>query len=197
MPKHPENSFTDAVAKVYDSVLVPLLFEPYARDLAARVVAIAPHSLLEVACGTGAVTRVLAESLPASCAITATDLSGPMVAYAQSVGTRRSITWHQADAMALPFDDASFDAVVCQFGAMFFPDRVAGFREARRVLRNSGTFLFNVWSRIEENELALVLSEALNLRYPNEPVEFLARVPHGYGSIRQIEADVRAAGFTQ
>jgi ubiquinone/menaquinone biosynthesis C-methylase UbiE len=197
MTSVPDNLFTDDVAKVYDSVLVPLLFEPYARDVAERVRALDPCAVLEIACGTGAVTRTLANVLPASCVITATDLSLSMVAYAESRGAARAVHWRQADAMTLPFDDASFDVVVCQFGAMFFPDRVSGYRQVRRVLRRSGAFLFNVWTRIEESELALVVSEALDRRYPDDRIEFLARIPHGYGSARQIEADVLAAGFSR
>lgn len=195
MASPPDNLFTDDVARVYDSVLVPLLFEPYAQDLAERVKALAPSAVLEIACGTGAVTRELAGVLPADCRITATDLSAAMVSYAQSIGIQRNIDWGQADATALPFDDASFDIVACQFGVMFFPDRVAAYREVRRVLRHNGAFLFNVWTGIEENELAAVVSDGLNRRYPNDPIEFLARIPHGYGSSHQIEADVLAAGF--
>ncbi len=123
-----DSSFTDDVATIYESTLVPLIFEPYADDLAARAKALEPTSVLEVACGTGVVTRALAASLPAACAITATDLSEAMVAHAQRVGTVRPVTWRQADVMALPFADASFDVVVCQFGAMFFPDRVTAYR---------------------------------------------------------------------
>ena len=189
------NLFDDEVARVYDKALVPVIFEPYAQDIAARVKAQSPNNVLEVACGTGVVTRALANVLPHTCAITATDLSGAMVAYGERIGTARFVKWHQADAMALPYADESFDVVVCQFGAMFFPDRVTAYREVRRVLRPHGTFLFNVWGSIEDNEFTAVVMEALSSRYPHNPIEFMARIPHGYGSATQIESDVRSAGF--
>ena len=151
--------------------------------------------MLEVACGTGVVTRALAASLSATCAITATDLNQAMVALAERVGTSRPVTWRQADAMALPYAGESFDVVVCQFGAMFFPDRVAAYREIRRVLRPGGTFLFNLWNDIEKNEFADVVTQALSTLYPDDPPLFLARTPHGHGRPGEIESDVEAAGF--
>ena len=190
-----DSSFNDDVATFYQSTLVPLIFEPYAADLAARARALRPTSVLEVACGTGVVTRALASSLPDACAITATDLNPAMVAHAQRVGTRRPVSWRQADALALPYADESFDVVVCQFGAMFFPDRVAGYREIRRVLRPGGTFLFNVWNGIEHNEFADTITQALSTLWPDDPPLFLARTPHGHGRPAEIESDVRAAGF--
>lgn len=192
-----DSAFTDDVARFYESTLVPLIFRPYAADLAARARALGPRAVLEVACGTGVVTRALAAALPATCAITATDLNAAMVAHAERVGTPRPVTWRQADALALPYADASFDVVVCQFGAMFFPDRVAGYREIRRVLRPGGTFLFNVWGAIEDNEFADVITAALRERYRDDPPLFLARTPYGHGRAEQLESDARAAGFTR
>jgi SAM-dependent methyltransferase len=190
-----DSSFTDDVATFYESTLVPLIFAPYAKDLAARTQALQPASVLEVACGTGVVTRALAASLPATCTITATDLNEAMVAHAERVGTIRPVTWRQADVKALPYANGSFDVVVCQFGAMFFPDRVAAYREIRRVLRPGGTFLFNVWNCIEDNEFADVVTNALNALYPDNPPLFLARTPHGHWRPAEIESDVEAAGF--
>jgi SAM-dependent methyltransferase len=191
----PTNLFTDDVAELYDKTLVPLIFAPYARDLATRVQALQPKAVLEVACGTGVVTRALALTLPATCAITATDLSDSMLAYGKSVGTARHVSWCQADVMALPHDSESFDVVVCQFGAMFFANRVAAYREIRRVLRPRGIFLFNVWNGIEQNDFTAVITEALGRRYPENPPSFMARIPHGYGSPSDIESDIRIAGF--
>ncbi|MFN0008790.1 MAG: class I SAM-dependent methyltransferase [Planctomycetota bacterium] len=192
-----DSSFTDEVAIVYESSLVPLIFQPYANDLAARAQALRPASVLEVACGTGVVTRALAASLPATCAITATDLNQTMVAHAEQVGTIRPVTWRQADVMSLPYADETFDVVLCQFGAMFFPDRVAAYGEIRRVLRGRGTFLFNLWSAIEDNEFADVVTQAVATLYPDDPPLFLARTPHGHGRPGEIESEVRAAGFDQ
>ena len=141
-----DSSFTDDVAAFYDSTLVPLIFESYADDLATRALALQPDSVLEIACGTGVVTRALSAALPTACAIAATDLNEAMVAHAERVGTSRPVKWRQADAAALPYEDGCFDIVVCQFGVMFFPERVAAYREVRRVLRPGGTFLFNVWN---------------------------------------------------
>ncbi|MCP4201427.1 MAG: methyltransferase domain-containing protein [bacterium] len=192
-----DTSFTDDVAKFYESMLVPLIFEPYADDLASRAQALEPASILEVACGTGVVTRSLSAALPGSCAITATDLNDAMVTHGETIGTARQVTWRQADAMALPFVDGSFDLVVCQFGVMFFPDRVAAYREIRRVLRPGGTFLFNIWNEIEKNDFADVVTRALGTLYPDDPPMFLARTPHGHGSPDEIEADLRQAGYKQ
>ena len=183
------------MAEFYESTLVPLIFRPYARDLAERTSGFAPSSVLEVACGTGVVTRALAEVLPEECAIVATDLNDAMVAHGQQVGTTRPVTWRQADVMALPYPDESFDVVVCQFSVMFFPDRVAAYREVHRVLRPGGAFLFNVWNSIEQNEFADVVTTAVGTLYPDDPPLFLARTPYGHGSPTEIEADVREAGF--
>lgn len=190
-----DTSFTADVAEFYESTLVPLIFQPYARDLAERVRGLEPSSVLEIACGTGVVTRALAEALPEGCDIVATDLNQAMVAHAQNVGTTRRVTWRQADVMALPFQDAAFDVAVCQFSVMFFSDRVAAYREVRRVLRPGGSFLFNVWSNIEENEFAEVVTEAVGTLHPEDPPLFLARTPHGHGSPLEIDADVKSAGF--
>jgi ubiquinone/menaquinone biosynthesis C-methylase UbiE len=190
-----DSTFTDDVAKSYESTLVPLIFEPYAADLAARATELEPESLLEVACGTGVVTRALSTLLPASCSITATDLNVAMIDHAGAVGTSRLVTWRQADVMALPFADDSFDVVVCQFSAMFFPDRVAAYQEVRRVLRPGGVFLFSIWKRIEDNDFANTVTEALGARYPDNPPLFLARTPHGHGNPAEIEAEIEAAGY--
>ena len=126
------------------------------------------------------VTRHIAAQLPDYVSIVATDLNQPMLDHAMSIGTSRSVTWRQADAMHLPFEDGTFGAVVCQFGAMFFPDKAAAFAEARLVLRPVGTFLFNVWDRIEGNEFAECVTEAMAGLFPTDPPRFLARLPHGY-----------------
>ena len=187
--------FAGSIPQLYDEYFVPLIFEPYAIDLSARTAARRPGRVLEVAAGTGAVTRHLATDLPAASAIVATDLNPDMVARAREVGAARPVEWRTADAMQLPFDDASFDAVVCQFGVMFFPDRGAAFAEARRVLRPGGTFLFNAWDRIEENEFADVVTATLATVFPADPPRFMARTPHGYHDKATILRDLAAGGF--
>jgi len=187
--------FAGSVPALYERVLVPLIFQPYAEDLARRLVALQPARVLELAAGTGVVTRELAARLPASTRILATDLNPAMLEEAARRPIARAVAWQQADACAPPFPDAGFDAVACQFGAMFFPDRVLGYSEARRVLKPGGVLLFNVWDDIADNEFADVITRELALRFPQAPPRFLARTPHGYHDRARIEADVRAAGF--
>jgi SAM-dependent methyltransferase len=187
--------FNGAVPVFYETHLVPLIFEPYAVDLASRVASLSPARVLEIAAGTGVVTRQLASLLPQNVAIVATDLNLPMLDQARAIGTKRPVEWRQADAMQLPFPDESFDAVVCQFGFMFPPDKSKAFSEARRVLRPGGVFVFNVWDRIEENEFADVLTTALGAMFPNDPPRFLARTPHGYHDRVMIERDLAMGGF--
>jgi len=190
--------FAGSIPENYDRYMVPLIFEAYAADLARRVAALAPRAVLETAAGSGVVTRALAPALPNAASYIATDLNQPMVDYAasqQPPDTR--LAWRQADALALPFEDATFDLVCCQFGAMFFPDRVAGYREARRVLKPGGHFLFNVWDRIEENVFADEVTNALAEIFPDDPPRFLARTPHGYHDTALIRRELEAAGFSQ
>jgi SAM-dependent methyltransferase len=187
--------FAGSVPELYDRYLVPLIFDPYADDLVARLRELDLGSILEVAAGSGVVTRAMAAGLPASVSITATDLSQPMIDYGQSVGTSRPVVWQRGDVMELPFGDASFDAVVCQFGVMFFPDRSAAFAEVARVLRPGGVFLFNVWDAIEHNEFAAVVTAAVGGLFADDPPLFLARTPYGYFAEATIQADVAAGGF--
>lgn len=189
--------FAGSVPENYDRHMVPLIFEPYAADLAIRAASLSPGAVLETAAGTGAVTRALAPKLSHGTRYVVTDLNQPMLDYAASrQGPDSGIQWRQADALALPFEDATFDLVLCQFGAMFFPDRTAAYREARRVLKPGGHFLFNVWDRIEENVFADDVTNALARIFPNDPPRFLARTPHGYHDTALIRADVENAGFS-
>ncbi len=188
--------FAGSIPELYDTYMVPLIFESYATDLARRLAARRPDRVLEIAAGTGVVTRALATALPPSVDIVATDLNQPMLDRASSVGTCRPVEWRQADAMALPFGDGSFDVVVCQFGAMFFPDKSRAFAQARRVLVPGGVLIFSVWDRIEENEFAATVTEALESRFPQDPPRFMARTPHGYCSREVITHDLASAGFT-
>jgi len=188
--------FAGSIPKLYETYLVPLIFEPYAVDLVGRLRTRPLSHVLEIAAGTGVVTRALASKLPESADIIATDLNQAMLDQASAVGTKRKIEWRQADAMQLPFQDASFDAVACQFGAMFFPEKSKAFAEARRVLRPGGVFIFNVWDRIEENEFADTVTIALQSVFPQDPPRFLARTPHGYHDRSQIARDLANGGFT-
>jgi ubiquinone/menaquinone biosynthesis C-methylase UbiE len=193
-----DTSFVGSIPDVYDAYLVPLIFEAYASDLARRAAETDSTRVLETAAGTGVVTRALAPLLGSHAHYVVSDLNQPMLDRAATrQGSDGRIVWRQADALNLPFEDAGFDTVVCQFGAMFFPDRVAGYREARRVLKPGGRFLFTVWDRIEENEFARVVTEAVGAIFPSDPPRFLARTPHGYHDVEQIELELRTAGFSE
>jgi SAM-dependent methyltransferase len=188
--------FAGSIPRLYEAHLVPLIFEPYAADLANRLAVRTVTRVLEIAAGTGVATRRLASVLPDDVSIVATDLNQPMLDHAAAIGTKRPVEWRQADAMQLPFRDGMFDAVVCQFGVMFFPEKAKAFSEARRVLRSGGVFVFNVWDRIEENEFADTVTTALAAFFPQDPPRFLARTPHGYCDHPTIERDLAGGGFT-
>ena len=189
--------FAGSIPENYDRYMVPLIFAGYAEDLARRAAALSPRRLLETAAGSGVVTRELARRLRPDASYVVTDLNQPMLDYAAvRQGEDSRISWRQANAQALPFEDAAFDLVCCQFGAMFFPDRSAGYREARRVLKAGGHYLFSVWDRIEENVFADDVTNALAALFPNDPPRFLARTPHGYHDTALIRRDLADAGFS-
>ena len=188
--------FAGSIPEIYNQFLVPLIFEPYALDLAKRVQRVDPRNVLETAAGTGVLTRAMAARLSSHARILATDLNQPMLDYAKTKIEDARIEWRQADALNLPFEDQYFDVVTCQFGAMFFPDKRRGYSEARRVLKPGGAFMFNVWDRISENEFADVVTEALAAYFPSDPPRFLARTPHGYHESNQIRQELAAAGFS-
>lgn len=188
--------FAGPIPELYERLLVPMIFAPFADDLAERVAALGPRRVLETAAGTGAVTRALAGRLPPEARVLATDLNPAMLEVAARSTDDPRIAWQPADALTLPVKDGSFDVVVCQFGVMFFPDKVRGLREARRVLAPGGTLLFNVWDRIENNDFAAAVSAALAARFPDDPPLFMRRTPHGHADLERLRADVEAAGFT-
>ncbi|MCZ4279839.1 methyltransferase domain-containing protein [Kiloniella laminariae] len=191
--------FTGSIPEFYDSYLVPLIFEDYARDLAERVVGLRPSAVLETAAGSGVVPRALAPQLDASVRYVVSDLNQPMLDHAaKKQGSHDCrVEWQQADALELPFADASFDVVLCQFGVMFYPDRVRGYAEARRVLKPGGCFVFSVWDHIRENVFADLVTAAAATVFPEDPPLFMARTPHGYHERATIERDLKQAGFSQ
>lgn len=191
--------FTGSIPRLYQEHLVPMIFESYAVDLAQRLasaLSAKPNAkVLELAAGTGVVTRHLAALLPTGTSITATDLNPAMLAIALHMDTAKPVEWQQADALKLQFADNSFDAVVCQFGVMFFPDKSKAFSEARRVLKPGGVLLFNVWDKLDENEFPDTVNKALANLYPDNPSHFMARAPHGYYDQALITRDLKLAGF--
>ncbi|WP_113447542.1 methyltransferase domain-containing protein [Rhizobium cremeum] len=188
--------FAGSIPALYERFMVPMIFAPYAEAIAEKVAARHPATVLELAAGTGAVTRAMAERLPETAALTATDLNQPMIDLAMTLQETGNVLWRQADAMALPFADQSFDTAVCQFGVMFFPDKVASYREVRRVLKPRGAYLLAVWDRIENNEFVSVVSEVLSQRFADNPPQFMRRIPHGYHDLALIDGQLRAAGFS-
>ena len=192
--KHQELRFTGSVPARYDELMVPLLFGPFAQRMAERALAMRPARILETAAGTGALTQALHEALPEA-EIVATDLNQPMLDVAAERVRSDRVRFVQADAQELPFEDASFDLVVCQFGAMFFPDRVRGHSEARRVLRDGGSYLLAVWDRIDRNPLSEAAQQVLIDLFPDDPPLFMREGPFGYHDPVQIESDLHSAGF--
>lgn len=189
--------FSGSIPENYDRHMVPLIFEAYATDLAEQAAALSPAAVLEVAAGTGVVTRALAPKLASDASYVITDLNQPMLDFAASrQPSDNRITWRRADALALPFENAAFDLVCCQFGAMFFPSRPLAYREAKRVLKPGGRFLFSVWDRIEDNIFADDVTNALAELFPDDPPRFLARTPHGYHDIALIRDELEGAGFS-
>lgn len=187
--------FRGSIPALYDQHLGPMIFAPYADDIVSRLAHLRHGRVLETAAGTGVVTRALVSALPESVSIHATDLNQSMLDHAASQLPAARVTWRQADAQALPFSDRVFDAVVCQFGVMFFPDKPQAFSEASRVLKPGGRFLFSVWDRIEANEFADVVVQAVATLFTDDPPMFLARTPHGHHDVALLEAQLRTSGF--
>jgi SAM-dependent methyltransferase len=184
-------SFSGSMPEFYDRFLVPFQFEPFAQDLAERVCHMTAGELLEIAAGTGVVTRALARALPAAVRITASDLNPAMLDHAKSHPGLERVSWQEADVMALPFGDAIFDCVLCQFGVMFFPDKEAGFREVRRVLQPGGQFLFNVWGE-RKGSTSLLAQEVAGEMLGCDPAILAAPV---YIDIPTVSAALASAGF--
>ncbi len=193
--KEADKVFTGSVPIIYDRYLGPLIFEPYALDMAERVAATGARRILETAAGTGIVSRAMARRMP-DASILATDLNQPMLDHAVSQTKAANVTFGQADALSLPFEDSAFDAVVCQFGFMFFPDKPKALAAARRVLKPGGRLFFSVWDRIEDNEFADLTVSTLARLYPANPPNFLARTPHRFHDKTVLERLLRDAGFS-
>jgi SAM-dependent methyltransferase len=191
-----ERNFSDSIAALYDRFLAPMKFRPYAEDLARRVAAVRPSTILETAAGTGILTEEILRALPET-RLVATDLNQAMLDVAKARIASDEIQFRQADALDLPFPTGAFDLVACQFGAMFFPDRVRAYREALRVLKPGGRFLFSVWDRIEANPATDLAAHAVAALFPDDPPDFFARVPFGYHDEAAVEADLRSAGFAR
>lgn len=190
-----DTAFAGSVPSRYDRYLGPLLFKPFARLIAERAQTLAPRRILETAAGTGIVTAALAEAIP-DADVVATDLNPDMLEVARRQVRSGKITFELADAMDLPFADSTFDLVVCQFGIMFYPDKLTGNAEARRVLRDGGSYLLTIWDSIDRNPASKIASEAVADLFPDNPPNFFSRTPHGYSDPGRIERELQEAGFS-
>ena len=191
-----DTAFFGSIPAIYDRYMVPLVFAPYAEEVARRAASLMPGHILETAAGTGVVTEALHRALP-DAEIIATDLNGPMLEVAERRIPSAKVSFEVADAQELRFADASFDLAVCQFGLMFFPDKMRANAEARRVLRDGGTYLLVIWDHVERNLATMVAGKAVAELIPGEAARFYERVPFRYHDRKQIEQDLRAAGFEQ
>ncbi len=186
-----DRRWVGSMPQAYEQWLAPAMFRPFAIELAGRVAALAPERVLEVAAGTGVLTRELLSAVKGE--ITATDLHEAMVGLGRD--TAPGATWQQADALSLPFEDGAFDVVVGQFGVMFYPDKPAGFAEAGRVLRPDGKVLLATWGPAMEHDFAVALMATLERIFPGDAPQFLVSIPHGYYDPDVITADVEAGGL--
>ncbi len=189
-----DTMFAGSIPGLYDKYMVPMLFAPYAQLVAERAKAFAPRRILETAAGTGVVTEALHAAMPAA-DIIATDLNPPMLEQAARRVRAANVHFRQADALELPFEDLSFDLVVCQFGIMFFPDKMAGNAEARRVLRDGGRYLLVIWDKVELNLATHAAGRAVAAMFPDDQAAFYERIPFRYHDRAEIERDLAAAGF--
>ena len=187
--------FAGSIPQLYDHHMGALFFAPYAMNIAQRLSGIAAGEILETVAGTGIVTEAMATSLPPTVKITATDLNQPMLDHAATKPRLGRVRFQQANAQELPFGEASFGAVICQFGVMFFPDKVQAYKEAKRVLKPGGRLIFNVWDKLSANPLFDAVVAGLKRRYPAHASWFLERTPCGYHDEGRIRADLRAVGF--
>ena len=193
--KDENTKFSGSIPAAYDRYLGPLLFQPYAEDLAVRLPLKRTGSILEIACGTGILTRVLRTHLPSKAKLIATDLNEPMFRQAAAkFNQSERVQWVEADACDLPFDDRKFDAVVCQFGIMFVPDKALAAREAYRVLKRNGVFLFNVWDAMKHNKLGELAHRTITSYFKKDPPTFY-QVPFGYHNRTEIRRILKQAGF--
>lgn len=190
----PNAQFIGSIPAAYDRYLGPVLFDPYADDLVARLPLSAATAVLELACGTGILTARLRRAMPAAAPLTATDLNEPMLTHARAKVSLSGITWRAADAQELPFPDRGFDVVACQFGLMFFPDKASALKEARRVLRRGGFLGFNVWASLAENPLGRIARDTIARFFTSDPPTFYD-VPFGFHDETVLRGLLKAGRF--
>lgn len=186
--------FDGPIPQMYHRHIGPVLFQPFARIVAQQISA-EDRTVLETAAGTGIVTLAITKIAP-HCTVVATDLNQGMLDVAASEVRDKGLTFQMADAQALPFSPDAFDVVVCSFGIMFMPDKLGAYREAFRVLRDSGRLIFTVWASLAENPLPQISHEVVARLFEHDPPSFLARTPFGYSDRMSIERALLEAGFS-
>lgn len=186
--------FSGNIPGNYDAHLGPLFFEPFAAKLSERVAALAPNDVLELACGTGRLTKHMARRTAPGTRIVATDINPAMLAFGKAAVDHPAVSWHTVDAVHLPYPDATFDVVVAQFGVMFYSDRLEAYREALRVLRPGGRLLFTCWNSLENNPAAAITQAVVKKFFPVDPPAFYS-VPFAYHESMLIKEEVLTAGF--
>lgn len=188
-------AFSGNIPRYYDAHLGPIFFEPFSIDVAERIGQLKPQNVLELACGTGRLTRRLAESIPAGAQLVATDINPAMIALASAkLADAASITWDVVDAHSLPYPENSFDVVVSQFGAMFYTDKIAAYAETLRALKPGGIFFMLTWDKLENNPVALTAHQTLQHFFPNDPPQFF-KIPFSYYNESQIRGELETSGF--
>lgn len=189
--------FVGDIPSHYDNGLGPYIFVDYAADIARRAARLKPAAVLELAAGTGIVSKALRAQLDRDIHLKVTDLNGPMLEIARSkLGDVPNTDFAVADAMQLEFPDDHFDLIVCQFGVMFFPDKQASMREARRVLKSGGSYLFNTWGALEDNPFAALMIDITNRIFPDDPPVFY-KIPFSYPGPSEVCQDLLQSGFDQ
>jgi SAM-dependent methyltransferase len=190
------SAFVGSVPELYDRLLGPVLFEPYAPEIARRVSVEPGQAVLEAACGTGRLTHRLRERLPSRVRLVATDLNKPMINHARTrIGNVANLEWRVADCTSLPFVSSAFHALVCQFGLMFVADKATAIREAARVLADSGRLVFSVWDSLNRTPYAQVIHQTVGAFFPSDPPLFL-EVPQGSADPEMWSARLREHGFS-
>jgi ubiquinone/menaquinone biosynthesis C-methylase UbiE len=184
--------FSHSTPELYDRLMGPLLFNPWAQFIADRAALFEPGRILETAAGTGIVTEALHRVMPTA-RIVATDINPGMLGYASNRFASDRVTFKQANAENLPFDD-EFDLVVCQFGVMFFPDKRQANREARRVLRPGAHYMLLTFDRLDRNPIPQAAGKAVASLFAEDP-HYMERGPFSYSDTATIEQDLRLAGF--
>lgn len=181
-------------AEIYERHMVPAIFSRWAPDLlqAARVQT--GERVLDVACGTGAVTRLLAERVGLTGNVVSLDINPGMLAVARRTVLGPNIEWLESSALDMPLPDATFDAVVCQQGLQFFPDRPAALSEMRRVLKPGGRLALACWRSIEHTPGYLALEQALARRIGPEKA---ALPPFSFGDAAALRGIVVGARFRE